>query len=128
MRKEGQIARSQDLFGAAAQAGLLLAIVGPGLWMMQGLGETFGPSPVGCGCAGACLGGNPANRCCRGCFLPPLAAMAPLFLLPMVAVLLMVTLQRAWLVTPRTCNRNCRAFRSWPMPSTNSGRMACSNF
>ena len=31
MRKEGQIARSQDLFGAAAQAGLLLAIVGPGL-------------------------------------------------------------------------------------------------
>lgn len=27
--------------------------------------------------------------------------MAPLFLLPMVAVLLMVTLQRAWLVTPK---------------------------
>ena len=100
MRKEGQIARSQDLFGAAAQAGLLLAIVGPGLWMLQGLGETLahGLSDADALAHALTETGQPMLP---GLLLPPLTAMAPLFLLPMGAVLLMVTLQRAWLVTPK---------------------------
>ena len=39
LRREGRVARSQDLLAAAAQGGFLLAIAGPGLWSLDRAGQ-----------------------------------------------------------------------------------------
>lgn len=112
LRKQGQIPRSLDLLAAAALAGCVGAI--------------YGPAADGPGRAGAVL----AAMLGRSDHLAPLVsqgpmavlpgllwdvalALAPLFLLPLAAVLLMVTLQRAWLFTPE--NLMPRASRISPI-------------
>lgn len=94
MRKQGQIPRSQDLFGAAALAGLVGALFGPAAKAPEHLGASL-----------AILLASPdrielERPALAGLLLEVLTALAPIFLLPMVAVILMITLQRAWLFTP----------------------------
>lgn len=99
LRREGRVARSQDLQTAAAQGGLLLAIAGAGLWSLERAGEALAGMLAGADRMAPLLmqGGRPIMA---GALWPVLTAILPFFLLPMLAVLAMVTLQRGWLFTP----------------------------
>lgn len=96
LRKEGRVPRSPDLLTAAAYAGLLLAILGPGVWAVQRIGAALlmlldqpdrlaragGAAPLA-GVMGGVLGG-----------------LAPFVLLPALAVIAMLVVQRAIVLTP----------------------------
>lgn len=99
LRREGRVARSQDLLAAAAQGGLLLAIAGPGLWSLERAGQALAGLLAGADRLAPLLaqGVRPAAA---GLLLPVLTAILPFFLVPMLAVLALVTLQRGWLFTP----------------------------
>ncbi|MDR0808305.1 MAG: flagellar type III secretion system protein FlhB [Gemmobacter sp.] len=99
LRREGRAARSQDLMAAAAQGGLILAIAGPGLWSLERAGQAM---------AGllaevdrmAPLMTRGARPVVAEVLLPVLGAALPFFLLPLLAVLALITVQRGWLLTP----------------------------
>ena len=100
LRKDGQIARSQDLFVAAAYAGLLLAIAGPGIWVLTQSGAAL--AGMLADADGLARGLVTAGRSrMPGVILPPLLAALPVIVIPAVAVLAMISLQRAWLFTPK---------------------------
>ncbi len=100
MRKEGQIARSQDLLAAAAYGGLLLAMAWPGGWALAQAGAILTGILAQADSLSATLShtGRPQLPLI---ILPTLAAIAPFFAIPALAVLAMVTVQRAWLFTPK---------------------------
>ena len=100
MRKDGQIARSQDLFSAAAYGGLLLAITGPGLWAISQGGAVLTSILADADAHAAALSatGRPHLPLL---IVPVLAPLAVFLLIPALAVLAMITVQRAWLVTPK---------------------------
>lgn len=99
MRKEGRIARSPDLLAAGAYAGFSLAVVISGRWSLQLLGAGLRPAldrPEQI--APLILNGS---RAVLPDLVTPLAlALAPLVVLPALCVAALVTLQRAWLMTP----------------------------
>ncbi len=98
-RRKGDIPRSADLTVAASYAGLLLAGLVAGADMLRAVGEagmvlldqadSFAPSLLAAGRAP--LGGM---------FAAFGMAIAPLFLAPMVAVLLTILAQRAFILSP----------------------------
>lgn len=100
MRKEGQIARSQDMFSAAAYGGMLLAIVGPGFWAVAqgGAALTAILADADAHASALTATGRPHFP-----FLifPVLLPFAIFLLIPAIAVLAMITVQRAWLITPK---------------------------
>lgn len=100
MRKEGQIARSQDLLSAAAYGGLLLAIAGPGFWAISQTGAALSLILADADAISGALTASGAPKL-PFLILPALGPVAVFLLIPAIAVLLMVTLQRAWLVTPK---------------------------
>ena len=100
MRKDGQIARSQDLFSAAAYGGLLLAITGPGLWAISqgGAALTAILADADAHARALTISGRPQLPLL---ILPVIGPVAVFLLIPAIAVLAMITVQRAWLITPK---------------------------
>lgn len=100
MRKDGQIARSQDLYSAAAYGGLLLAIAGPGLWALTQGGAAL--TAILADADGHATALSATGRPHLPFLLIPVLAPVAIFLLiPALAVVAMVTVQRAWLITPK---------------------------
>ncbi|MDZ4134993.1 MAG: EscU/YscU/HrcU family type III secretion system export apparatus switch protein, partial [Paracoccaceae bacterium] len=98
-REKGEIARSADLSTAASYAGLLLAAVAFGPNALQGAGEA---AAVLLGQADHLsvifLSGGTAPL--AGVLVTFAATLAPFFLLPALAVVLVVLAQRAMIFTP----------------------------
>ncbi|MDO9526064.1 MAG: flagellar type III secretion system protein FlhB [Gemmobacter sp.] len=98
-RKRGEVAQGRDLYAAAAFAGLLVAALSMGLDGIKRIGA-----------AGAVLldqadrlaaeltSGPPAIM--GGLGIGVITAVAPLFVVPMIAVILMIVAQRAFVVAP----------------------------
>ena len=100
MRKEGQIARSQDLFSAAAYGGLLLAIAGPGFWAISQSGAALTLILADADAHASALSATGTAKL-PFLILPVLGPVAVFLLIPALVVLGMITLQRAWLITPQ---------------------------
>ncbi len=99
LRRQGRIARSQDLTQAAALAGLLLAMIMAGGWTLDRAGSVLATLLAQADPLSRAL--SQGARASLLAVLPPLLlALAPLVLLPLAGVLLGVTVQRAWLFTP----------------------------
>lgn len=99
-RKKGDIAKSTDLSAAAAYLGLFVALGISGAWAAEQSGtvlaaflshaDTLSPRILGAGGAGLSL----------GILGEALYGLLPLFLLPFLAVLLVILAQQAFVVAP----------------------------
>lgn len=100
-RKKGDVPRSQDLNAVAAYTGLFIAVALSGVYAAQKTGtvftafferaDTLAPLMLSAGGAGLSLGGVGEA----------VAGIAPLYILPFVAVLLCVLAQRAFIFAPQ---------------------------
>ncbi|MEH7828663.1 EscU/YscU/HrcU family type III secretion system export apparatus switch protein [Gemmobacter denitrificans] len=99
LREKGRIPRSPDLLVAAAFGGVLLAIAGPGSWSMIVIGQTLAGLIDHADSLSLQLSRG-ARAVVPGIGFPLLFGLAPMFLLPAVAVLAVLTVKRAFLFTP----------------------------
>lgn len=99
LRREGRLPRSQDLFTASAYAGLLLAFMMTGPAVLRGVRDHLG-GMIGDAPALAESFARSDQAAFRGQLVAISSNVLPLMILPIVAVLVMVTLQRAWVFTP----------------------------
>lgn len=98
-RREGRIARSQDLLSAAAYAGFLLALVLTGGWAVAGLAARLAGFLGNADLLGQQMAAGAQAVIANG--MSGLALpLLPVFGLPAVLVLLMLMVQRAFLFTP----------------------------
>ncbi|MGR3635559.1 MAG: EscU/YscU/HrcU family type III secretion system export apparatus switch protein [Shimia sp.] len=99
-RKKGEIAKSQDVSVVAAYMGMLLVMIGLGASTINATGESLmvlldqaeSLAPL-------FFEGNPSAPY-SGIMWQMSLSVAPLFIVPMVAVILSLVLQRAWVFTP----------------------------
>lgn len=99
-RKKGEVAKSVDLYTAAAYAGLTLTLVAVGSQSLSSFGESMMTLlDQSADLADALFTGGP-SPVMGGIFLSTTVALAPIFALPALAVLVAVLAQRAFVVAP----------------------------
>ncbi|RID91002.1 flagellar biosynthesis protein FlhB [Gemmobacter lutimaris] len=98
-RREGRIARSQDLLSAAAYTGFLLALVLTGGWSAQHLAAQLGGVLANADLLSRQMTAG-ARASLVGILPDLLLPLLPVFGLPAMMVLLALTAQRAFLFTP----------------------------
>ncbi|MFK7834725.1 MAG: flagellar type III secretion system protein FlhB [Sulfitobacter sp.] len=100
-RKKGEVAKSTDLFTAAAYAGLLVALMMAGSSGVQEAGTAMmvlldQPAAL----TTLFFGGDDGQEAMAGIMRPVIVGLTPLFALPAVAVILAVVAQRALVFAP----------------------------
>ena len=98
-RREGRIARSMDLVGAAAMAGLALAAASLGAGILTESATTLRGFLAASGGSGM-ITGEDGGQALRDALRIGLGPLAPLFLLPVVLALTSILAQRALVLVP----------------------------
>ncbi len=99
-RKKGEVAKSTDLNAAANYGGLVLAIFAAGTFSLEGIGGNLSALLSQSSQLSQELFTRGGNARISGAIRSSLVAVLPLFLLPMLAVLLSIFAQRSLIFAP----------------------------